>query len=96
MIADDDGGGRQIVALMPTMTGADAVRVMRQDDQLSRTPIFAITALAFESDRLVAIAAGYDRVLTKPFGRRALLEMIAVAFPETTLRPGTNELAIPA
>lgn len=82
--------------LMPKMTGLDAVRAMRQDERLRNTPVFAITALAFDTDRHQALGVGYDRVLTKPFGRRTLLEAIGHLFPITGTVPATGELALPA
>ena len=68
--------------LMPVMTGLDAVRAMKIHPLLRHTAVFAITALAFEQECHAAYAAGYDLVLTKPFGRRQLLEAIARQFPE--------------
>lgn len=71
--------------LMPELSGLEAARAMRADAVLGGTPLIALTALAFEADRRQAIASGFDAVITKPFGRRQLLEAIARLCPEARI-----------
>lgn len=68
--------------LMPDMSGLEAARAMRLDDRLRDAALIALTALAFEADRHQALAAGFDAVVTKPFGRRQLMDTIVRHFPE--------------
>lgn len=71
--------------LMPQMSGLEAVVAMRQTPALATTAIFAITAMAFDQERHMAFAAGFDVVITKPFSRRQLLEAIQRHFPQVEL-----------
>ena len=78
--------------LMPRMTGLEAVAAMRTMPALAGTAVFAITAMAFEQERHMAYAAGFDVVITKPFSRRHLMEAIQRQFPGLELGP----LKVPA
>jgi CheY-like chemotaxis protein len=78
--------------LMPRMTGLEAVAAMRATPALAGTAVFAITAMAFEQERHMAYAAGFDVVITKPFSRRHLMEAIQRQFPGLELGP----LKVPA
>lgn len=51
---------------MPRMDGLQATNEMRQGGINQRTPIIALTANAFESDRRQCLSAGMNEVLTKP------------------------------
>jgi CheY-like chemotaxis protein len=51
---------------MPVMTGTAAMRELRGDQAFARIPIIALTAHALERERLDALAAGFDEVITKP------------------------------
>jgi CheY-like chemotaxis protein len=65
---------------MPGEDGYSLIRSIRQADEaagLARLPSIAVTAYARDDDRLRALAAGYDRHLTKPLDPGALLDAIA-------------------
>ena len=64
---------------MPVMDGRAATSAIRslEDPELSHIPIIALTADAFESDRLKSIECGMDAHLTKPIDVPVLLETIA-------------------
>lgn len=53
---------------MPIMNGLEATKAIRDisDQKLSKTPIVAMTANAFDEDRKVASEAGMDGFITKP------------------------------
>jgi two-component system cell cycle response regulator DivK len=51
---------------MPVMDGTAALREMRATPQLARIPVVALTAHALETERLAALAAGFDAVISKP------------------------------
>ncbi len=66
---------------MPEMDGYEATRRIRAAEagRPSRTPIFALTAHALESERARAIEAGMDAHLTKPIDALALDRALAEA-----------------
>ena len=69
---------------MPVMGGLEATRKIRNFEianQQKPTPIIALTANAFESDRQDCIAAGMDGFLSKPILQKNLIEAIAACLP---------------
>ncbi|MDX2217015.1 MAG: response regulator [Oculatellaceae cyanobacterium bins.114] len=69
---------------MPLMDGYEVTRHIREqergrgdDESHSPTSIIALTAYAFETDRIVSLEAGCDDYLTKPFTEKDLFEAIA-------------------
>ncbi|AMN46943.1 hypothetical protein ACG33_07500 [Steroidobacter denitrificans] len=60
---------------MPEMDGYETTRRLRQILP-TRIPIIAMTANASEEDRQRCLEAGMDDFLPKPFGRRALNDML--------------------
>lgn len=63
---------------MPDQNGLDLIRIVRvlPEHLGSRIPALAVTAYAAPRDRDMAIRAGYDRHLTKPFSEADLVEAI--------------------
>lgn len=59
---------------MPEMDGLDATRILRK--RSVTTPIVALTAFAFESDKKEALEAGCNDFLTKPVAKEALFSTI--------------------
>ena len=66
---------------MPGMSGIDALRVLRSDPALTETPIVALTAQALDSERVVALAAGFDEVVSKPCLPNELVDLIERLLP---------------
>lgn len=64
---------------MPVMNGRQATKAIRrlENTSLSRIPIVALSANAFESDRQKSIESGMDAHLTKPIDLPLLLETMA-------------------
>ena len=58
---------------MPIMGGLEATRKIREFD--TEIPIVALTANAFDSDRVSAMEAGCNAFLTKPLKKKQLLEL---------------------
>ena len=61
---------------MPKMNGMDATRAIRQLAGYARTPILAMTANAFEEDRLMCLEAGMNDHIGKPVDPDLLFEMV--------------------
>ncbi len=64
---------------MPELDGLSATRRIRESERLKgegRTPIIAVTANAYESDRAQALEAGSDDFLSKPFTDMQLRGML--------------------
>lgn len=51
---------------MPGMDGIEAISYIRQNPQLAKIPIFALTALALEGNRAKCLSAGANEYLRKP------------------------------
>jgi CheY-like chemotaxis protein len=65
---------------MPGEDGYSLIRDIRDADAVGdqqRLPCIAVTAYAREDDRMRALAAGYDRHITKPLDPAALLRAVA-------------------
>jgi signal transduction histidine kinase/CheY-like chemotaxis protein len=63
---------------MPEMDGLEATRMIRHDLGLSDLPVIALTAGAMKSQRQMALAAGMNSFISKPF---RLKEMVATLTP---------------
>jgi signal transduction histidine kinase/PAS domain-containing protein len=62
---------------MPKLDGFETTKIIRfQEGRDLHTPIVAVTASAMEGDRETCLQAGMDDVLTKPFSKGDLLEVI--------------------
>ena len=59
---------------MPEMSGVEATRIIREQGVV--TPIIALTANAFESDKQSCLEAGMDDFTTKPLRRLDLQRLI--------------------
>ena len=57
---------------MPVMNGLDATRSIRQLPGLERVPILAMTANAFDEDRVRCLAAGMNDHVAKPVSPEVL------------------------
>jgi DNA-binding response OmpR family regulator len=59
--------------MMPPPDGFKLCRMLRQDTTFQRTPILIVTALDNTDSKIVAIGAGANDYLVKPFGIDDLL-----------------------
>ena len=71
-VAQEPAGTYDIILMdiqMPRMDGYEAARQIRalDDPQKASIPIFAVTANAFEEDRQLALSAGMNGHLAKPY-----------------------------
>jgi len=61
---------------LPKLSGLEATRRIRADPLLAQIPVIAITSFALSGDDRLAIEAGCNAYIAKPFRPRDLLEMI--------------------
>ena len=81
MLEKSEPGYYQLVLMdvqMPVMNGYEATRKIRalKDPKLSKIPIFAMTANAFEEDKKEALACGMTGHLAKPIEIDVLFETL--------------------
>jgi signal transduction histidine kinase/CheY-like chemotaxis protein len=69
---------------MPVMDGTEATRYIKAHPEGGSTVIIALTAAAFEEDRLQALSSGFDGFVRKPFREKfivsALVEHLGIKF----------------
>ncbi len=67
---------------MPLLDGYAVIEQLRQDEQLQRIPVVAITALAMQGNRESVLAAGFDAYISKPVDFRSLRKQLGeLLFP---------------
>lgn len=66
---------------MPVMDGLEAARIIRTFPGCQTTPIIAMTAVAFEEDRLKCLSAGMNDYLAKPVDPDDLYRMLRKWLP---------------
>lgn len=81
MLKNSEPGYYKVVFMdiqMPVMNGYDAARTIRSLDNkdISRTPIFAMTANAFEEDKQEALRNGMNGHISKPVDESKLLDAL--------------------
>jgi two-component system cell cycle response regulator len=79
---------------LPGMDGLSAVRILKADPVLKRTPVMALTSYAMEGDVDKAREAGCDGYISKPIDTRGFMETIRNFFvdaPTPLLPPGLGE-----
>lgn len=62
--------------MMPGLDGFGLLREIRDDAQLSETPVILLSARAGEEARIEGLQAGANDYLTKPFSSRELLALV--------------------
>jgi len=66
------------ITIKGSKNGLELTKELKASKEFSHIPIIAVTAHAFESDRINSLAAGCDDYLSKPLTKESLLKMIAV------------------
>lgn len=61
---------------MPKLDGLQAIRMLREIPELSKTPVIALTGRAMEDDASRCLEAGADRYISKPVVMGELIEII--------------------
>ncbi len=63
--------------MMPEMDGYEAIRLIRENPELSSTPLIAVTAQAMLGDREKCLAAGANAYIAKPINIDQLLLILS-------------------
>ena len=65
------------ISIWGKKNGLELTKELKDSKEFSHIPIIAVTAHAYEDDRLNALEAGCDNYLAKPFSKESLLNMMA-------------------
>ena len=61
---------------LPDISGIEAIRQLKADEQTRAIPIIAVTAFAMSYEKAVILASGCEAYLTKPFSGEELAELM--------------------
>ena len=61
---------------LPDISGMEAARRLKEDDQTRTIPIIAVTAFAMSGDEAQILASGCDAYVSKPFNLVEFLELV--------------------
>jgi two-component system cell cycle response regulator DivK len=61
---------------LPEMDGYEATRRLKSDPRLKAIPVIMVTSFALSGDEALALAAGSDAYMSKPFSPRQLLAKV--------------------
>jgi len=61
---------------LPKLSGLEVTRMIRANSTLAQIPVIAITSFALSGDDRLALEAGCNGYISKPFRPRDLLDMI--------------------
>jgi len=67
---------------MPGMNGFMVIRELRNDSELRKIKVIAVTSFAMKGDREKALEAGFDEYVTKPIDTRTFPELIKQVLTE--------------
>jgi len=61
---------------MPVMNGFMVIRELRNEPELRKIKVIAVTSFAMKGDREKAFQAGFDEYVTKPIDTRSFPELV--------------------
>lgn len=61
---------------MPVMNGFAVIRELRNNPELRKIKVIAVTSFAMKGDREKALQAGFDEYVTKPIDTRKFPELV--------------------
>ncbi len=70
--------------MLPSLSGLDFCKIIRQNPETAHTPILMLTAKAGEADRVVGLELGADDYITKPFSPREMVARVKAVLRRTT------------
>ncbi|MDH4468705.1 MAG: response regulator [Bacteriovoracaceae bacterium] len=66
---------------MPGMTGLDLLKNIRSSESMKKTPFLMVTAEAEQANVVIAVKAGVNNFVVKPFSIQVLKEKMDKIFP---------------
>ena len=72
--------------MLPSLSGLDVCKIIRQNPDTAQTPILMLTAKAGEADRVVGLELGADDYITKPFSPREMVARVKAVLRRTGTR----------
>jgi two-component system, cell cycle response regulator DivK len=72
---------------LPDISGLEAVRQLKGDQETRAIPIIAITAFAMAGDERKTLASGCDAYIAKPIRLREFLEMVEAFTGQAAIHP---------
>jgi two-component system cell cycle response regulator DivK len=61
---------------LPDINGITALKMIRKDERISRTPVVAVSASAMPDEQQKIVASGFDAYITKPINMKLFLETV--------------------
>jgi two-component system cell cycle response regulator len=77
---------------LPGIDGYSAVKMLKQDPELRKIPVLALTAHAMEGHEKQAMQAGFDGYITKPINTKSFRKTIADFFQNGSETPKAAEV----
>ena len=65
------------------MNGIDTLKIIKQDIRYSKIPIVAVTGYALPSDRDRLLDSGFNNIITKPFTKEEIINLIKKSIGES-------------
>lgn len=78
--------------MLPDRDGLDITRLVRQDPNLSPTPIIMLTARVDDTDKIVGLEMGADDYVTKPYNPREVVARVRARLRATM--PASPQLLV--
>jgi two-component system cell cycle response regulator DivK len=61
---------------LPDINGIAALKMIRKDERIARTPVVAVSASAMPDEQQKIVASGFDAYITKPINMKLFLETV--------------------
>ena len=61
---------------LPDINGITALKMIREDKAIARTPVVAVSASAMPDEQQKIVASGFDSYITKPINMKVFLETV--------------------
>ena len=61
---------------LPDIDGITALKTIRKDERIARTPVVAVSASAMPDEQQKIVASGFDAYITKPIDMKRFLETV--------------------
>ena len=61
---------------LPDINGITALKMIRADERIARTPVVAVSASAMPDEQQKIVASGFDAYITKPINMKVFLETV--------------------